>query len=221
MHLNILKKWRCNIKRQIQFLCTPPLERQTVQTCQPEISLTAGIPSFASKTVTVSKALFPRDNMCVFSLDFEALEEAVRVFRLVRLLTDDGPKPPGVVYHWAEPVVCTGEDVYQITRRKTPQCLCSARGCSDVCEQQQNFIYQLYHLLKEHLSSVCEIWNRYMEEAINKDFISLTRCTQTYSVASFYGAPRHNFASIRGSQSHLACRDTCGKNQRHLNGEVQ
>lgn len=38
-------------------------------------------------------------NMCRFLPDFEALKETVGVFRLVGLLTDDGPEPPGIIDH--------------------------------------------------------------------------------------------------------------------------
>lgn len=36
---------------------------------------------------------------CFFPPDFETLEQAVWVFWLVWLLTDKGPKPPGIIYH--------------------------------------------------------------------------------------------------------------------------
>lgn len=38
--------------------------------------------------------------------DVVALEQAVRVLELVRLLALDGPEPPGVVDHRPEPVAC-------------------------------------------------------------------------------------------------------------------
>lgn len=38
-------------------------------------------------------------SQCHFLPDFEALEETVRILRLVGLLTDDGPEPPGIVDH--------------------------------------------------------------------------------------------------------------------------
>lgn len=51
--------------------------------------------------------------MC-FLLDFEALEETVWVLRLVGLLADDGPKPPGIIYHRAKPVVCDKENTIKL-----------------------------------------------------------------------------------------------------------
>lgn len=74
---------------------------------------------------------------CCFSPDFEALEETVGVFGLVRLLTDDGAKPPGVIDHRAKPVVCTGR-MESISSKKV------AEENRDSCgaTQRFNFIHQ-------------------------------------------------------------------------------
>lgn len=50
-----------------------------------------------------------------FLPDFEALEETVGVLLLVGLLTDDGPEPPGIVDHRAEPVTwAAGAEVNKV-----------------------------------------------------------------------------------------------------------
>lgn len=65
-----------------------------------------------------------------FLPDFEALEETVGIFLLVGLLTDDGPEPPGIVDHRAEPVTCAaGAEVNNVREPHTRAWL--QRRCSD------------------------------------------------------------------------------------------
>ena len=59
------------------------------------------------------------------SLDFEALEVAVGILVLVRLLTHYGPKPPAVIDDGAEPVICQRE-------RETQTCFFSGSQRTDV-----------------------------------------------------------------------------------------
>ena len=115
-------------------------------------------------------------------LDFEALEVAVWVEGLIRLLTHDGPEPPGVVDHRTEAVVWAGAGQRRGEER--------SNGPS---QHTQN---SLLHLVLE------------CRDEFSMDELALIEYPQEYPTTIIYYCLLHDTRDIEFKYGFLECKHT-------------